>query len=144
MRERVAAHLEPALLAKRGVSVMRRPCIVGALAAMMIATSVWAVQRPHRFTKLGAGVYLASEFDAATTYHLMQDCGTGCYEANPMVRPFARNPSVFVALGGSAYAINYLARKLERRGHRRWAVALRVFAIGVHVGAGAHALALDH
>lgn len=123
---------------------MRRSCLVGAVALLMMATSAWAVQKSHRVTKLEAGVYFASEFDAATTYHLLQNCGSGCYEANPMVRPFARNPSVFVALGASAYAVNFFARKLENHGHRRWATALRVLAIGVHVGAGAHALALDH
>jgi hypothetical protein len=123
---------------------MIRSCLVSALAVFTMTTSAWAVQKPHRLTKLGAGVYLASEFDAATTYHLLQDCGNRCYEENPMLRPFAGNPSVFVVLGGSAYAVNYFAHKLQDRGYRRWAIALRLLAIGVHAGAGAHALALEH
>lgn len=123
---------------------MMRSCLAATLAVFLLATSGWAVKKPHRLTKLGVGVYLASEFDAGTTYHLLQGCGKRCYEANPMVRPFAGNPSVFVALGASAYAVNYLARRLENRGHHRWATALRVVAISVHAGAGAHALALEH
>jgi hypothetical protein len=124
--------------------MLSRLCIAGAVALFMMVTSAWAVQKPHRLAELDAGVYLASEFDAAATYHLLQNCGSRRYEGNPMVRPFARNPSVFVVLGASAYAVNYLARKLQNRGHRRWATALRVLAIGVHAGAGAQALALDH
>ena len=123
---------------------MKRSSLAGAAALLMLAGSAWAVQKPHRLTKLGVGVYLASEFDAATTYHALQGCGNRCYEANPMVRPFAGNPGVFVALGASAYTVNYFARKLQDRGHRRWATALRVLVIGVHAGAGAHNLALDH
>lgn len=122
----------------------KRSTVASVVAVLVLTGSAWAVQRPHQLTKLGAGVYLASEFDAATTYHLLQGCGSRCYEANPMVRPFAHNPGVFVVLGASAYAVNYFARKLRERGRRRWAKALRVLAIGVHVGAGAQALAQEH
>ena len=123
---------------------MKRSClaIAMALALLMLAAPAGAVEKPHRLTKLDLGVYLASEFDAATTYHLLQNCGGRCYEANPMVRRFAGNPGVFVALGASAYAVNYFARRLDNRGHHGWAKALRLFAIGAHVGAGAQALAL--
>jgi len=124
--------------------MMKHSCVAGAVTVLMLATSAWAVEKPHRLTKLDVGVYLASEFDAATTYHALQGCGNRCYEANPMVRPFARNPGIFVALGASAYAVNYIARKLGNSGHPRWATTLRVLAIGVHAGAGAQALALNH
>jgi hypothetical protein len=60
------------------------------------------------------------------------------------VRPFAQNPGVFAVLGASAYTVNYLAGRLEDKGHSHWAEAVRLLAIGVHVGAGAHALALEH
>lgn len=123
---------------------MRRSWAASLLAIILFAGPAWAVKKPHRIklTKLGAAVYLASEFDAAATYHVLQNCGSGCYEANPMVRPFARNVGIFGVAGASAYAVNYFARKLSDRGHRRWATALRILAIGVHAGAGAHALAL--
>jgi len=124
--------------------MMKYKCVAGAMTVLVLASSAWAVEKPHKLTKLDVGVYLASEFDAATTYHVLQGCGNRCYEANPMVRPFARNPGIFVALGASAYAVNYIAHKLENDGHPRWATTLRVFAIGVHAGAGAQALALDH
>lgn len=123
--------------------MIKRSLFAGATAALMMASSAWAAQKPRRPALLDAGVYLASEFDAATTYHLLQNCSR-CYEANPMVHPFARNPGVFITLGASAFAVNYFARKLESRGHRRWGEGLRLLAIGVHVSAGAHALALDH
>ena len=123
--------------------MMKSSCLAGAVAVLLLAASAGAVEKPRRLTKLDVGVYLASEFDAATTYHVLQDCGNRCYEANPMVRPFARNPGIFVALGASAYAVNYLAHKLDQDGHRRWSKALRIVAIGVHAGAGAQALALN-
>ena len=124
--------------------MMKHSCLMTAIAVLMLATSALGVEKPHKLTKLGVGVYLASEFDAATTYHVLQSCGNRCYEANPMVRPFAHNPCIFLALGASAYSVNYFAGKLENSGHHRWATVLRVFAIGVHAGAGAQALALEH
>lgn len=124
--------------------MLKRSCLVSALAVFVIATSALGIKKPHKLTKLGAGVYLASEFDAATTYHQLQICSGHCYEANPMVRPFASNPGIFVALGASAYTVNYFARKLDNRGHHRWATAVRIFAIGAHVGAGVQNLAVAH
>ncbi|MEJ2010206.1 MAG: hypothetical protein P8Z30_18965 [Acidobacteriota bacterium] len=123
---------------------MKHSYLMTVVAVLALATSARAVEKPHKLTKLDVGVYLASEFDAATTYHALQNCGGRCYEANPIVRPFAHNPSIFFALGASAYSVNYLAGKLENSGHHRWAKVLRVLAIGAHVGAGAQALALEH
>lgn len=132
-----------ACLASGEVSMTKHSCLA-IVAVLMLATSASAVEKPHKLTKLSMGVYLASEFDAATTYHVLQDCGNRCYEANPMVRPFAHNPGIFVVLGASAYSINYLAGRLENGGHHRWATVLRVVTISMHVGAGAEALALEH
>jgi hypothetical protein len=101
-------------------------------------------KQPPRIEKLSAAVYLAAEFDAAVTYHQLRNCGAGCYEANPMLRPVARNPGIFVALGASALGVNYLAGKLKEQGHPKWAKALKVLAIGAHAGAGVQALALQH
>ncbi|HEX5410994.1 MAG TPA: hypothetical protein VFZ27_03960 [Terriglobia bacterium] len=125
--------------------MVRKSCLTSALALMLLAISARAVEKPNRpkLTKLDAAVYLATEFDAATTYHLLRSCGSGCAEANPLVRPFARNPGIFVVMGASAYSVNYIAHRLENRGHRRWAKAFRIIAIGMHASAGAHALALE-
>ncbi len=109
-----------------------------------LAAPAFAAKRPHKAAILSTGVYLAAEFDAATTYHALHSCGNQCYEANPLVRPFARNPGIFVALGASAYAVNYLAGRLQSHGHAKWATALRLVTIGTHVGAGAYAVALTH
>lgn len=122
----------------------RHAWLAGVAAVLMLAPSAFAIQKRHKMSKLGVGVYLASEFDAATTYHALQTCRGGCYEANPMVRPFARNPGVFVVLGASAYSVNYLANRLQESGHRRWATVFRVLVIGVHAGAGIQNLALVH
>lgn len=115
------------------------------LTTVLFAAPARAVKKPRlpKLTKLDAAVYLASEFDAATTYHLLNTCGSGCYEANPMVRPFARNSGIFVMVGASAYAVNYFAHRLENNSHPRWAKGLRVMAIGVHAFAAAHAIAAE-
>lgn len=88
---------------------------------------------------LDIAVYAASEFDAATTYNALQNCPT-CYETNPMVRPFASNPAIFVVLGGSAVGINYTARRLRRAGHGRMALIVQTAAVGLHILAGANNL----
>jgi hypothetical protein len=124
--------------------MLKKACLAGAVAVFILSGLACALKKPHKFSKLGAGVYLASEFDAATTYDSLRSCGSRCGEANPMVRPFAQNPGVFAVLGASAYTVNYLAGRLEDKGHSRWAKAVRLLAIGVHVGAGAHAPALEH
>ncbi len=100
-------------------------------------------KKPPRIEKLSAAVYLAAEFDAAATYHQLRSCGSGCYEANPLVRPIARNPGIFVALGASAFSVNYLAGKLKQDGHPHWAKFLKIVAIGAHAGAAAKALSLQ-
>jgi len=123
--------------------MIKRRCLASVVVLFMLAAPAFAMKKPRRVAKLSTAVYLAAEFDAATTYHLLHSCGNRCYEANPMVRPFAGNPSIFLALGAGAYAVNYFAGRLKARGHPKWATALRVIAIGTHAGAGAHALALD-
>lgn len=124
--------------------MLKCPFLAVAMAMLVVAVPAHAVKKPHRLTKLDVGVYLASEFDAAATYHALQNCGDRCYEANPMVRPLAGNAGVFVVLGASAFAVNYFARRLDNRGHHGWAKVLRLCAIGAHAGAGVQALALEH
>lgn len=126
--------------------MMRRSWAASLLAVILLAVPAWAVKKPLRIklSKLAAGVYLASEFDAGATYHLLQNCRSRCYEANPMMRPFVRNPGIFVVAGASAYTVNSIAHRLKSRGHSRWAKAVRITAIGAHAFAGAHAVAADH
>ena len=89
---------------------------------------------------LDIAVYAASEFDGATTYAALQDCGSRCYEANPMLRPFADTPAIFPVMAGSAMAVNWMAGKLRNGGHPRYGKGLQLFAIGLHLLAGAHNL----
>lgn len=123
---------------------MKYSFLVITMTTLMVAVPARAVKKPQRLTKLDIGVYLSSEFDAAATYHVLQNCGNRCYEANPIVRPVAGNAGVFVALGASAFAVNYLAHRLDNHGHHGWAKVLSILAIGAHAGAGAEALALAH
>lgn len=124
--------------------MLKRLGVASVLAVFTMAAPLRAAQKPHRLRALDMGVYLASEFDAATTYYALRNCGTRCHELNPVLRPLGRNPGVFVLLGAGAYSVNYLARKLENRGHRRWAKAVRVLVIGVHAGAGVQNLVRVH
>lgn len=126
--------------------MMRFSWAASLLAMILLSVPARAVKKPRflRLKKLDAAVYIASEFDAATTYHLLQNCGGSCYEANPMVRPFAKNPGIFFMAGASAYAVNYFAHRMENQRHPRWAKALRIVAIGVHTFAGVHAVGADH
>jgi len=125
--------------------MMRHSYLASVLAAMVIAAPALAVKKPTRPkpTKLEIGVYLASEFDAATTYDLLQNCTARCYEA-----------TLWSALS-HAIRVSLLrwARALQRQlscasdGQRRpppLGKGIANFAICVHTGAGAQALALAH
>jgi len=101
------------------------------LAALLIPAPALAV-RP-----LDLAVYASSEFDAATTYRAVRSCGAACIEANPILRPIAGNPAIFFALGGTAWLANREARYLREHGHGRWARAVQVLTVGMHVFAGA-------
>ena len=56
------------------VSEMKQSCLASVVAVMVLSAPALAVKKPRRLkpTKLEIGVYLASEFDAAATYHLLQ------------------------------------------------------------------------
>lgn len=106
------------------------------LAFVTLVTPLFA-QRSHvRWSAVAS--YAASEFDAGTTYAAMQGCQ--CREGNPLLRPFASNPSIFFVLGGQAWATNSAAEDLEQSGHGRWARVLTWGIVAVHVAAGANNL----
>jgi hypothetical protein len=88
-------------------------------------------------SKMALSVNLAAEFDAATTYHMLNS-NRYTYEANPLVRPFAANPSIFPALAASSLAANWLARREQNHGHGRVAFWIRALTIGEHVACGIH------
>jgi hypothetical protein len=84
--------------------------------------------------KLSAATVASAEFDAATTY---QAVGSGrAYEANPMVRPFARNVSIFPVLGASAVGVNRASRWMKTNNHKKLGTTLQVLTIGLHTCAG--------
>ena len=85
-------------------------------------------------------LHLAGQFDAATTVYFLNHCPTGsvCQEENPLFRPVASTkfayPVMWLADDG------YLASEqaLRYRGHSRWATALEIGAIALHVYCGIH------
>ena len=106
---------------------------------MLLLTAPLMAQNAH--VRWGAvATYAASEFDAGTTYAAMRSCN--CREGNPLLRPFAANPSIFFVLGGQAWATTRAADDLDSRGHGRWARVLRWGTTGAHIFAGAHNLTL--
>ena len=91
------------------------------------------------FKPLNAAVLAASEFDATTTYQALNECPR-CYEANPILNPLATTPAIFPVLGGAAWEVNWVANKLRKRGHGKWAKGLQLIVIGLHTFAGVHNL----
>ena len=86
--------------------------------------------------------YTASEFDASTTYVSLQNCS--CYEANPIIRPIASNPSIFFVYGAQAWVFNKASISLDNHGHSRWARVLQWGSIAAHSVAGIHNLGDIH
>lgn len=81
---------------------------------------------------LAIASYGAAEFDAATTYSVIHNCSS-CRERDPLLKPFAGNPSIFVVMGASAWGMN-------RQAHGKWGKALEWTMIGAHIAAGIHNL----
>lgn len=90
--------------------------------------------------KLSAATMVSAEFDAATTYQVVGS-GRG-YEANPMVRPFAGNFSVFPVLGASAVGVNSASRWMKANNHKKLGTTLQIVTIGLHTCAGVSNLRL--
>lgn len=97
------------------------------------AASLKKIAKP--LIKLSTLTVLAAEFDAATSYRAVNS--GGAYEANPMLRPFAHNATIFPVLGASAVGVNYLSAWLKRSEHKKLGTTLQVLCIGSHVVAGA-------
>ncbi len=103
-----------------------------------------AVEKPKgsRLTTVERiAVYASSQFDAATTYHAIRSCPPGyiCREGNPSMRPFAGNVSIFPVMAGSAWAVDYVSRKISPN-HPKLARTVRWITIGGHMVAGFHNL----
>lgn len=110
-----------------------KPTII--LLTLLVAIPAFGQRKKQKLLDLS--VLASSQFDAATTYTTLRSCN--CVEGNPLMRPFASNPSIFPVLALSAWGANGLARKL-RVHHRKWAVAFQVGVIALHTVAGAHNL----
>jgi hypothetical protein len=112
---------------------------------IVLAATLSGSRQPHR--KLALGAVAGYQADAASTFILMQKqtCyelhneaagivmiapnPTGWHEANPVLKPVAKNSWIFPAMLGAAAAVNWTARKLDRRGHHHWATGLRWGAV---------------
>jgi hypothetical protein len=121
---------------------MKQKLICGAAMAVVLSGAPGrAVEKPAGKVEkaLSAAVVAASEFDAATTYHVLNS-SPNVHEANPMLGGMARTPAVFPLLGASAVAVDVVAARIRRNGHPRWARVIKFAAIGVHTFAGFHNL----
>lgn len=111
---------------------------------LVSSTTCFAIKRPKAIsakTLERVAVFASAEFDAATTYHAIRSCPPGyvCRESNPFMRPLAGNPAVFPVMAGSAWAVDYLSRKVSPD-HPRLGRVIRWISIGGHLAAGVNNL----
>lgn len=107
---------------------------------LVTSTACFAIKKPKISKEVmleRVAVYATAEFDAASTYHAIHSCPTGfvCRESNPFMRPIAGSPAIFPIMAGSAWAVDYLARKVSP-GHPRIGRVIRWVSIGGHLAAG--------
>lgn len=117
--------------------LLRGAHYLGATALMALMCVTASAQGHVRWSAVAS--YAASEFDAGTTYAAMHGCAN-CREANPLLRPFASNPSIFFIMGGQAWATDKAAVRLEETGHSRWTRVLEWGMDAAHVAAGVNNL----
>lgn len=115
---------------------------IAAIALLFLATSstCYAVEKPKAIrleTLERVAVYATAEFDAASTYRALYSCPAGyvCRESNPVMRPLAGSPAIFPVMVGSAWAVDYLSKKISPN-HPRLGRVIRWVSIGGHVAAG--------
>lgn len=115
---------------------------IAAVLVLCFATSstCYAIKKPKAInanTLERVAVYASAEFDAATTYHAIHTCPAGysCRESNPFMRPLADSPAIFPVMAGSAWAADYLSRKVSP-GHPKLGRVIRWISIGGHLAAG--------
>lgn len=115
---------------------------IAAVLFLLVATSstCYAAQKP-KSTKLQmlerVAVYASAQFDAAATYRAIRSCPPGyvCRESNPVMRPLAGNVAIFPVMAGSAWAVDYLSRKISPA-HPKLGRVIRWISIGGHLAAG--------
>src|SRR5678816_1207843 len=87
------------------------------------------------FWTLAAGAQAATIYDVNTTLGTLTRCPT-CYEANPIMKPFARNSVAAYGAGMSLSAASiWGSKKLKEKGSRWWWAPL-VGQIGLHTALG--------
>lgn len=99
---------------------------------------------PHgHFNKSAVALTLSGQFDAATTYHLLNS-NTNTHEVNPLLRPVAARPVIFPTMFGLNLLELYAARSFDRRGHHRIALWIRLAGAADHVACGIHNLKIQN
>ncbi|MCL5006096.1 MAG: hypothetical protein M1404_06140 [Acidobacteria bacterium] len=112
---------------------MKCVLLVLLMASTAQAASLKKIVKP--FAKLSTLTILSAEFDAATTYRAVRS--GRAYEANVLVRPFARNASIFPVLGATAVGVNYLSSWMKKNNHQKLGKTLQILCIGSHIAGGA-------
>ena len=117
--------------------------LCGTIMALALAVPVHGAKSTKKGGKLDKALSLAvvaaSQFDAATTYHVLNS-SPYLREGNPLIGGAAKTPAIFPVLAGTALATDWVASRLKADGHPKAGRAIKFVAIGVHVFAGAHNL----
>ena len=84
-----------------------------------------------------AGSIASTTYDVETSFKAFDRCAA-CYEANPVMRPFADSRArMYVAQSGLNFGLGYASWHLKKEGNKWWWVPL-VANIGVHFAAATH------
>lgn len=84
--------------------------------------------------KYAVPLFIAGQFDAATTYVSVRG-NPYVHEINPLLRPFAKYPTVFPAIAIGDVGYNLVNRRLYAH-HKRWVVVVIGTEIALHIYCG--------
>jgi len=103
------------------------------LLAALITPAVYAEDK--LFWTLAVGTQVATIYDLQSTRSVFRRCPS-CYEANPIMRPFAPSPPAAFGAALSLSGVSvYGSYQLKKRGIRWWWVPLAA-PIAAHTAAG--------
>ena len=82
--------------------------------------------------------YAAAVYDTQTTFAAFERCRGGCFEANPLMRPFVahRSSAYAYSMGLTSLSV-YGTYRLKKSGSRLWWVPI-VATTALHITAGIH------
>ena len=104
--------------------------------AAVVVTQESSAQRPQLLTGLYAASVALHAYDA---YSTLSGLRGGAIELNPMMKPVAGNPALFMTLKAAVAATTILsAEKLWRKGQRKQAIVVMIVSNGLMAFVDAH------